>query len=78
MVARQCTRPWKDSYEKRTDPRGRTYYWNDSIFQLGPTEADTDVAALRDGYMTVTPLMFDLTDKSVLNEAVMVLADNNR
>jgi broad specificity polyphosphatase/5'/3'-nucleotidase SurE len=31
------------------------------VFKLGQTEADTDVAALRDGYVTVTPLHFDLT-----------------
>ena len=65
-LARQCTRPWVDAYEKRLDPRGRAYYWNSSIFTLGPTEADTDVAALRDGYITVTPLQFDLTDRQLM------------
>ncbi len=60
-VCRQCTRPWVDQYEKRLDPRGRAYYWNSSVFTLGETEADTDVAALRDGHVAVTPLMFDLT-----------------
>lgn len=66
-VVRQCTRPWTDTYEKRTSPKtGEDYYWNNSIFTLGPTEADTDVAALRDGYITVTPLMFDLTHHPAL------------
>ena len=60
-VVRQCTRAWTDSYEKRTDPRGKDYYWNSTIFTLGDTEADTDVAALRDKYITITPLQFDLT-----------------
>jgi 5'-nucleotidase len=60
-VVRQCTRPWIDTYEKRLDPRGREYFWNNSIFTLGDTDADTDVAALRDGYVTVTPLQFDMT-----------------
>src|SRR5262245_8636362 len=27
-VVRQCTRPWVDAYERRTDPRGRDYFWN--------------------------------------------------
>jgi 5'-nucleotidase len=61
-VVRQCTRPWVDTYDERTDPRGRKYYWNSSVFTLGETEDDTDVAALRDGYITITPLQFDLTD----------------
>lgn len=60
-VVRQCTRPWIDTYEKRLDPRGREYFWNNSVFTLGDTDADTDVAALRDGYVTVTPLQFDMT-----------------
>lgn len=67
-VVRQCVRPWTDTYEERKDPRGRPYYWNSSVFKLGETEEDTDVAALRDGYITVTPLHFDLTHYPMLRE----------
>ncbi len=63
---RQCTRPWVDTYERRTDPRGRDYFWNSSVFTLGESEDDTDIAALRDGFVTVTPLHFDLTDHTML------------
>lgn len=63
---RQCTRPWVDTYDKRLDPRGRAYYWNSSVFTLGETESDTDVAFLRQGYTTVTPLHFDLTHYPLL------------
>jgi len=61
-VCRQCTRPYIDSYEERSSPRGQRYYWNSSVFTLGDSESETDVAYLRDGYITVTPLQFDLTD----------------
>lgn len=67
-VARQCVRAWTDDYDRRQDPRGRDYFWNSSVFRLGPTEDDTDVAALRDRYVTVTPLQFDLTDASLLRD----------
>jgi 5'-nucleotidase len=67
-VVRQCTRGWTDEYDQRQDPRGRAYFWNSSVFKLGETEADTDVAALRDGYITVTPLQFDLTHYATLRE----------
>jgi 5'-nucleotidase len=67
-VCRQCVRPWVDTYEERKDPRGRPYFWNSSVFTLVPTEQDTDVAALRDGYITVTPLQFDLTQYPQLKE----------
>tara|TARA_R110000782_G_scaffold48551_1_gene106176 strand:- start:15724 stop:16485 length:762 start_codon:yes stop_codon:yes gene_type:complete len=43
-----------------TDPRGYRYYW----FGLAPTissQPDTDLEAIAQGYVTVTPLHFDLT-----------------
>jgi 5'-nucleotidase len=67
-VVRQCTRAWADTYERRTDPRGREYFWNSSVFTLGDTEDDTDVAALRNKYVTVTPLQFDLTHQIMMRE----------
>ncbi|HEX4794460.1 MAG TPA: 5'/3'-nucleotidase SurE [Humisphaera sp.] len=67
-IVRQCTRGWLDTYEDRRDPRGRQYFWNSTIFTLGNTEGDTDVAALRDGYITITPLQFDLTHYPLLHE----------
>lgn len=63
---RQCTRPYIDSYEERVSPRGQRYFWNSSVFTLGESESDTDVGYLRDGYITVTPLEFDLTDHATL------------
>jgi 5'-nucleotidase len=65
-VVRQCTRSWVDTYERRKDPRGSDYFWNTSVFTLSTTDNDTDVAALRDGYITVTPLQFDLTNYPTL------------
>src|SRR3954451_9233760 len=67
-VVRQCTRPWVDTYERRVDPRGRDYFWNNSVFRLGETEDDTDVAALRERYITVTPLQYDLTDHPTIRQ----------
>ncbi len=67
-VVRQCIRGWADTYEERRDPRGRSYFWNSSVFSLGNTEEDTDVAALRDRYITVTPLQFDLTHYPMMHE----------
>ncbi len=68
LVVRQCTRPWVDTYERRQDPKGRDYFWNSSIFTLDNTEDDTDIAALRDGYITITPLQFDLTQHAMLKD----------
>jgi 5'-nucleotidase len=61
-LVRQSTSPWVDTYDKRQTPRGQDYYWNSSIFTLNHSEDDSDVGALRDRYVTVTPLQFDLTN----------------
>lgn len=58
---------WGDQYEKRIDPRGRPYFW--AVGDKPPafaTEGETDVLALRKGHVTLTPLHFDLTSRSVL------------
>ena len=51
---------------QRTDPRGYNYYW----FGLGPVVQtpghDTDLEAIADGYVTVTPLHLDLTHDASL------------
>ena len=67
-VVRQCTRPWDDLYEKRLTPTGRPYFWNTAKFALKGTESDTDVGALRDGYVSVTPLKFDLTCRDAMSK----------
>jgi len=67
-VVRQCTRPWVDAYEEHVNPRGQKYYWNSGVFTLGPTDQDTDVAGLRDKYITITPLQFDLTNQLILKK----------
>jgi 5'-nucleotidase len=65
---RQCTRSWIDTYDERQTPRGQKYYWNSSVFKLGATDDDTDVAGLRDRYITVTPLQFDLTNHALVKQ----------
>jgi 5'-nucleotidase len=58
-----------DRIEKRIDPRGRPYYWS-GLDPLRNHELDpnTDVKELTDGYATVTPLHFDLTQTGTLKE----------
>ena len=54
--------------DKRTDPRGYDYYW----FGLRPVVHTpghrTDLEAIADGYISVTPLHLDLTHESSLAE----------
>ena len=52
--------------EQRTDPRGYDYYW----FALGPSPQTpghvTDLEAVADGYVSVTPLHLDMTHEPSL------------
>lgn len=65
-VVPQCICPWSDTFERRQDPDGRNYFWNTAKFSLGRSEGDTDVVALRERFITVTPLHFDLTARERL------------
>lgn len=53
----------REKLEKRTDPRGRAYYWS-GVETLADTTADvgTDIHEVANGYATITPLHFDLTE----------------
>jgi len=57
-----------EDYEKRTDPRGRNYYWATAEPPPPPSEGETDLSAVTKGYMSLTPLDFDLTKRSVLGQ----------
>lgn len=52
---------WGEDYEKRYDPRGRPYYWATGKMTNVPPEPETDLTALAKGYVTLTPLDFDMT-----------------
>ena len=58
----------REQYEKRVDPRGRSYFWALSDPIDSAEEGETDVSALRKGFVTLTPLDFDLTKRSELAE----------
>jgi 5'-nucleotidase len=57
-----------EKYEKRTDPRGRSYFWATSEPPPAAGEHETDLTALAQGHVTLTPLDFDLTKRTVLAE----------
>ncbi|MEO1449514.1 MAG: 5'/3'-nucleotidase SurE [Bacteroidota bacterium] len=60
-VTRQAVGRWTEEFDERTDPFGRKYYWLTGKYTLQDEGADTDEAALRAGYVSVTPMMHDLT-----------------
>ncbi len=57
-----------ESFERRVDPRGRNYYWASSDPPPPRSVHETDLTALADGFLTLTPLNFDLTHSARLAE----------
>jgi len=47
--------------DERSDPRGQPYYWIGGDTPTGVPEQGTDVGALAEGFVSVTPLQLDLT-----------------
>jgi broad specificity polyphosphatase/5'/3'-nucleotidase SurE len=55
--------PGTDAYDRRESPWGRVYYWSDgSGMKFTHTEQESDVEALFERAVTVTPLSYVLTD----------------
>lgn len=67
-VAPMSTQIMSEHIEQREDPYGRPYYWLSGDFQNYGDPNDTDRHAIGDGYVAVTPLQFDLTDRERLKE----------
>ncbi|MFP4133680.1 MAG: 5'/3'-nucleotidase SurE [Halothece sp.] len=70
-LTRQGLRRYIEQFEKRLDPRGKSYYWlaGEVIEEMPQPEAKdlprdvlTDVEAISQNYVTLTPLEFDLTN----------------
>ncbi|MSR31870.1 MAG: 5'/3'-nucleotidase SurE [Gemmataceae bacterium] len=59
---------YEETFARRVDPRGRTYYWLGADFGCPDPHPDTDTSALAEGFITVTPLQFNLTDHDKLKD----------
>lgn len=61
MLTRLGIRRYRDIFEKRVDPRGKTYYWLAGEVVEQEAALGTDIQAIKDNYITITPLHNDLT-----------------
>ncbi|GAA0739368.1 MULTISPECIES: 5'/3'-nucleotidase SurE [Flavobacteriaceae] len=60
-VCRQAKANWEEEFDKRKNPQGREYYWLTGKFVNLDKGEDTDEWALKNGYVSVVPIQFDLT-----------------
>jgi 5'-nucleotidase len=65
-LTRQGLRVYRDRLDRRVDPRGRPYFWIGGDTPTGIPEESSDIGALSEGYVSITPLQLDLTAYSAL------------
>lgn len=68
ILTRQGLRVYHSRLDERTDPRGKPYYWIGGDAPTGVPERGTDVGALAEGFVSVTPLQLDLTAYRALTD----------
>ncbi len=65
-ITRQGESRVEERFEKRTDPRNQTYYWLDGTFRLQELVEDADARMVSEGYVSITPVQYDLTAYSAI------------
>jgi 5'-nucleotidase len=65
-VVPQNVAPYVETFDRRMDPRGRVYFWSNPGLDCPEPHPDTDVTALGESFITVTPLQFNLTHAALL------------
>ncbi|NDJ79288.1 MAG: 5'/3'-nucleotidase SurE, partial [Chloroflexi bacterium] len=69
QVVRQGLREYNDELVTHTDPYGRPYYWIGGMPPTGDIEEQgTDLWAIHNGYVSITPIHLDMTNHSLLRE----------
>lgn len=66
--ARQANSRYVEEFEGRVDPQNRSYYWMTGKFQLLDEDDQNDIAILDKGFAAVTPIQYDLTAYSLMND----------
>jgi 5'-nucleotidase len=67
-ICRQANANWVEKFDKRQSPMGRNYYWLTGQFINQDKGEDTDEWALKQGYISVVPVQFDLTAHYYIQE----------
>ena len=60
-VCRQGRAFWDDTFDKRTDPLGKDYYWLTGSFSSKEQATDADINYLENNFVTIVPTQYDMT-----------------
>ncbi|MER3413936.1 MAG: 5'/3'-nucleotidase SurE [Armatimonadota bacterium] len=65
-ITRMGTRIYQERVERREDPFGRPYWWQGGVVVMDSSEEGTDVQAVNEGFVSVTPVRLDWTAHELL------------
>lgn len=68
LITKQGKGVFEEYFDKRIDPNNRIYYWLTGKKMILESENDVDDVAVRNNYVAITPLQFDLTHYQLLEE----------
>ncbi|MFN0030879.1 MAG: 5'/3'-nucleotidase SurE [Flavobacteriales bacterium] len=60
-ICSQARAYWEDDFDVRKDPSGKDYYWLTGEFKNDDHRPETDEAALKQQYISIVPVHYDLT-----------------
>lgn len=61
-ICKQAYAKYEEDFVERNDPSGKKYFWLTGEFVNFDKAKDTDVWALKNNYVSVVPVQFDLTN----------------
>jgi 5'-nucleotidase len=67
-VTRLGKRIYRDELIKRKDPLGRDYYWIGGEVPSGVEEVGSDIWAVTHNYVSITPILMDLTNHELIEQ----------
>jgi 5'-nucleotidase len=66
-ICRQAEGRWQEKFVEANDPMGRPYYWLSGVFTCHETDENADHVALNNGWVTIVPVMHDLTQYDAMD-----------
>jgi len=67
-ISRHDNKLHSEYFEKRVDPRNHEYYWQGCDTQIFDNDLDIDGAALRENFISITPVKSDATNYGIIDD----------
>jgi len=66
LITKLGVRQYINTFERRCDSQGRIYYWMGGSVANVDNDPDSDIVAVSNGHVSITPIHFDLTNYNII------------